>query len=701
MHALAMAFGATVAGCGGGGGGSGSAEQEGVASVATQVPSSTSVAGLSSGDVSSTSSATVSMSGSAATTIESTAPVDTSTVASASTGTDASTQQVDTSGTQVASASTDQTATPQGTVTRDTAAISTGAATTRSGVGMNLNQISYYSPETPTIDLMKKASPWLTQCQGTVGSCATLVSPARAWDTLEETKLDLDENGWVKSLPAASSTTASYRYATSVVMQGDYQQVGKYVVTYDGSGTLVYGGAMSKSVSESTPGRDVINVVRNGALGYLSIQATNPSNYIRNIRVLPPGGVCANDMTVYAASAAACTSAKGAYTTFDKLPTSVVWHPQFLQDLKGSRALRFMDWGQTNTNLVEAWTKRTQPNNYVWSDITGVPYEAMLDLAGHVGADPWINLPAHVNDDYVLQFAKVAHQKLAAGSVLNVEYGNEMWNYAFPSTKWAFAQAQTAFATQLKAGANPYELEANWYAQRLVNVCKIIKGEFGADASRVKCVANTMAANANNTSLVLNCTYAAPTLGKACGKSLDVVAIAPYFGFYLGTTKIAASMSSWYTDGDGGLGKMFQELLGTDSTGSAVIAPLVALGTGAPAGAVAQAQAWMTSTRAAAAAYGLPMYAYEGGQSLTSGGDAKLQALMLTANRDARMGTAYQQMMQEWRASGGQTFMFFTDVKTSGNSGFWGLKENQFDTAAPKWQVANQWRNTACWWAGC
>ena len=54
---------------------------------------------------------------------------------------------------------------------------------------------------------------------------------------------------------------------------------------------------------------------------------------------------------------------------------------------------------------------------------------------------------------------------------------------------------------------------------------------------------------------------------------------------------------------------MFQELSGTDSTGVPVSVPLAALVSGAPLGAVAQASAWMTATKAVLAPYGIPMWA--------------------------------------------------------------------------------------------
>ena len=685
LPTIALAVSAALTGCGGGGGSSEQDSSAVEASVTSTAP------------VASTSSTTATTTTTSTTTSTST---DTSAASTTSTVPDTTTQQAGDSAvstTTVASAGSSDTT----TLAAGSAPSVVSATAARSGVGTNLNQVSYYSPEVPTIDLMKKASPWLTQCTSGSGSCTGFTGTARAWDTLEEAKLDVDANGWIKSLPATSSTASTFRYATSVVMSGNYQQTGKYVVRYDGSGTVTYGGAMSKSASESSSGRDVINVVNNGAAGWLTIQATDPTNYVRNIRIYPPGGVCANNMSVYAASATSCTSATGAYIAFENVPSTVVWHPQFLQDLKGYRSLRFMDWGQTNSTTVTSWTQRTSPTSYTWSGAAGVPVEAMFDLATAVGADPWINIPPYVDDDYVHQFAKLAHSKLAPQATMNLEYGNEMWNYAFPAAKWAYAQAQTLYAKQAAAGVNTWLLGTNWYAQRLVNVCQIVKTEFGADASRVKCVANTQAASPYNTTTTLDCTYAAAALGKSCAKFIDAVAIAPYFGYYVGSTASQPVIANWYSDADGGLSKLFQELTGLDASGNTVAALLAQVGSGAPTGAINQASSWMVGTKAALSSYGLPMLAYEGGEHLVPGSDPKLLTLMTAANRDARMGTAYQQMLQDWRAAGGQTFMFFTDVKTVGTSGMWGLKENQFDAAAPKWKTATQWRTSACWWTGC
>ena len=667
---IALVIGSLVAGCGGGGGSTDALAQSSSTSSSSSSASTTAGVPAAAGD------SAIIQSGSTAT-----GGAEAGAVASSNSNPDAGN----------AAAPADATATPAAAHVADTIAMSS-----HSGLGTNLAQVSYYGSQYPTIDFMKRAGNWLTQCTPSVNKDCK----AAAWDTGEESKLDLDADGWVKSLPAAGAPQ-TYRYATTAVLGGGSQPVGKYIVRYDGQGTLIYGGIGTKVAAESTAGRDVVNVTSGTSFLFLSVTATTPSNYVRNIRVYAPGGACSGDMSTYVTSAAACTS--GSFVAFENFPAGSAWFPKFLADVKGFRTLRFMDWGQTNLTNATAWTDRTPPTYRNWNRNAGVPIEAMFDLAKTVGADPWMNIPPYATDDYIHQFGKLAHQNLGAGQTLNLEYANEMWNYAFPATSWALSQAKAALASSAAKGVDQNSLLRNWYAQRLVQACTIVKGEFGADASRVRCVANTQAANAWDTTQVLSCPYA----GGACAKSIDVVAIAPYFGQYIANTANRSLVSTWYADADGGLTKMFQEIVGTDApNAAAAITPLASIAK-VPGGGLTQVKGWMVTSQAAAAKYGKPLWAYEGGQSLLAPAtdtDATLLNLMIAANRDARMGAAYQTMLQDWVAAGGQTFALFTDIATPSKFGFWGLRESQWDTAAnsPKWRTALQWRDqTPCWWTGC
>jgi hypothetical protein len=628
---------------------------------------------------------------------------DSSAVASATEVTTA--QSTITGGDAVATVITTITPTAVVTPVPPVAPVATPQAATpsRSGIGMNLGMLNTTSPEIPAIDMMKRGGAWYTGCNmATSSTCTAFAGTARSFDTLEESRLDLDAQGWVKSLPANGDANVKYRYVTTTLSSGTVPD-GKYVVRYDGTGTITYSGMAKKIAAESTAGRDVVQLTNSASGGFfLTINATTAGNYLRNIRVYAPGGACANDYTTFAASASACTASTGAYVPFESFPADHPWYPPFIADAKGFRTLRFMDWMHTNSTLVADWASRSLPTDRIWTGDTGVPIESMVDISNAAGADPWMNLPAHATDDYVHQFGKLVHERLATNLHLNLEYSNEPWNYAFAQTKWMKEQGAATWATALSKGANPYTLGYDWYAQRLVQVCSIVKQEFGADASRVRCIANGQAANTAVTSAMLACTYAVPTLGKPCGKLIDAVAVAPYFGGYLGSAAYRPIVKTWYADADGGLNKLFAEINGVDAGGKALAVPLMAA---FAAGSRGMSKGWMTTTKTLADTYGIPMWAYEGGQHLVppmGDTDARFLALIIAANRDARMGAAYDQDIADWKSSGGQMFVYYSHVAVPSKYGIWGIKESLTDVNNPKWKsVAKTRDGSACWWAGC
>ena len=691
VSALAMATGILVSGCGGGSSDSGSTADE--ASATSTTPTSTS---------SSTSTSTTSAStavDSASTTQAAVSSTGPSTVVSGVGGSavsgDPTTAATDPDA-PVTVASSSGSSGSGSTSTTSTPTTSTSTAT-RSGVALNVSGLSYYSPESPTIDIMKRAGAWLTQCS----NCTGLAAGASAWDTKEEAALDLDANGWLKSLPASTDTTHKYRTVSSALSTGGAIPLGQYIVRYDGAGTMTYSGGFTKNTGASTPGRDVITLTST-ANAWMTITATTPSNYLRNIRIYMPGGACANDLTVYAASASACTSATGAYVPFESFPATQIWHPQFLQDIKGFRALRFMDWNLTNSVAATTWADRTPVGARTWTGQTGVPIETEMDLATLIGADAWMNIPPYANDDYATQIGVLAAAHMKGNSKLDLEWGNEPWNYAFTLAGYILNQAKAKWPTQVAQGISPYTLADSWYGERVSQACRAAK----IGSAQIRCVLNAQAASSWSTNQSLACPYSASEVGHTCAKDIDVVAVAPYFGGYIGQAKLRSVVATWYTDADGGLAKLFQEITGQDASGNAITAPLNTIDAGvAPTGALAQAKTWMVATKAVADTYGLPMWAYEGGQHLiapTGDTDQGLLSLFVAANRDARMGAAYDRMMSDWKSSGGQTFTYYTHIGTPSGYGMWGLKETVGDNANPKWASALKNRNALnCSWSGC
>ncbi len=610
-----------------------------------------------------------------------------------------------------------------------------------SGMGMNLPSFDYFSTDFPTIDQFKRAQTWLTSCTDSADGCKDFSDNHSAWDTGEEDKLDLDADGWVKSLPAKGNTEVKFRYATTIMFGGDSgaHPAGTYTVLYDGDGTLEYGGivdwAAQNPIKHVAQGRDEVKLT-NGTDGFtLRIKATSPGNYLRNIRVIPPGGVCSNARRVYVQSAADCVAnGTGDYITLETLSATQIWHPSMLRDLGGVRALRFMDWGRTNSSMLASWADRPLKTDAFWTGPAGVPVSVMINLANTLQADAWINLPPHVDDNYARQLARLAKGSLNAQAKLIIEFGNEPWNWQFPATEWM--RQQSAERWKLSKD-DSYTAMHSWYGMRAVQLCQIVKAEFGAESGRVQCVSNGQAANTWVAQQQVECPYARVDLGgQTCGKYFDAVSLAPYFGGYVSSHRYREEiMSHWLNlPMDQQLDKLFAELYAPDADHPPPLAALTATSPddkdAAVRGALGQSRQWMRNYKAEVAArYNLPLYTYEGGQHLIWGADEsgdtsksdayrdidrrwfadkRWENLYIAANRDMRMKAVYTQMMKDWTESTednrNQLFTPFNYAYWAGGSGAWGLKESVFKSRAesPKWDALVPYRDTVpCWWAGC
>ena len=576
----------------------------------------------------------------------------------------------------------------------------TPVSNTQSGLGMNVTRLSYWSTQWALIDVMKHAS--------ISGGKLWATGNRNAFNTQEYALLDLDPNGWPRSLPDASSSALFRHVTTGVYHDNQRHPGGKFTVLYDGSGTLRYTGAQLIA-AESGPGRQVVQVAENASF-FLHIDATDPQktgDYLRNIRVLVPGGICYGDAAHYAADANACPSG---YTPFEHIANSQHVHPLLLNDLKNFRVLRFMEFLNTIANPIVQWSQRAKPEHASWG-LHGAPLELALEMANTIQAEPWLNIPVQVDDEYIRQYAKLVKAQLAPNLKFYVELGNEIWNSAWPYVQDARIMEQRARATWPSSTASAFELRLNYYGKRTSEMCSIVKQEFAGQEARVHCVMGGQSGSSWVANQSLACPiWAAQRGGQNCASQISALAIAPYFGGYLANERFLPTMAQWANSASTGLNHVFEEMQ-RGLLYQLTYDPALPSWQQAPQqGALAKAADEMRQNKQVAERYGLNLVAYEGGQHFSYAGNmagdraAVNTNLFLAANRDPRMGQMYRDHLADWRNAGGNVYVLFESIGRWGNYGAFPLKEYQTQTteSAVKWKaVQDDMLAHPCWWFAC
>ncbi|MBN1771971.1 MAG: cellulose-binding protein [Deltaproteobacteria bacterium] len=512
-----------------------------------------------------------------------------------------------------------------------------------SPLGTNLNGISDWSTEWPFVDAFKVSRAWISGEDG------------GAWD--DGRALDLDEHGWLRSLlPGQVARTLMFWD------DGAVAPAGRCVVLYDGTGTMEYWSGARRDAGASSPGRDVLDFDPTaGGIG-INVTAVDPSDPLRNIRVLMPGGACSDDPHRWCADDGGC--AAGTCVPFeDRYPTEP-FHPTFLERTRTYRVIRFMDWMATNNSPIREWSERAEPDDARWSLEAGVPVETMVDLCNRLQADPWFTIPHQASDDFVRRFATVVRDRLAPGLRAWVEYSNEVWNGIFDQAGWARDRGRAA-----GLGPSDYEAQLQFYSRRAVQVFALWEEVFGGTDRLVRVMAS-QAANSWVSEQVLS-------FEGADGPS-DVLAIAPYFGGYLG---------------------------GPDERARVAAMTVEALAAELAATALPDAVSWMASQADVASTFGVELVAYEGGQHLAghSGveNDDTINALFDAVNRDPRMGELYGDYLDAWRSAGGRYFAHFVNCAGWSKWGRWGALEylTQPRAESPKFDALQSFLETnPRWW---
>jgi len=285
-------------------------------------------------------------------------------------------------------------------------------------IGTNLSGMSDWTTEMPFVNLMRHCRSWGTQNATWVGSGQNV------WDTQVIQAIPRDAEGYPMQVPFFQPGLETGQRVYTVWANTEAWPAGTYTLLYDGEGELdLWGDAdiISRQpgviLATVTPGID--NIIQ------LRIDSSNPQNHVRNIRFLMPGTA----------------------NTYEENPYYQPW----LDKLAPFKALRFMDWGQTNSwgyndawesynedsdSIRQPWSARSRTTDYTWTQNKGVPYEVMVDLCNRLQKDMWICVPHNASNEYILEMATLVRDQLDPSLTVYVEYSNELWNWIFGQAQW-------------------------------------------------------------------------------------------------------------------------------------------------------------------------------------------------------------------------------------------------------------------------
>ncbi|GJM64347.1 fibronectin type III domain-containing protein [Persicobacter diffluens] len=277
-------------------------------------------------------------------------------------------------------------------------------------MGINVHGVNDYE-DVMFKNVLKQARPWRTS--NSIGG---------GDNTFEGDKMAVDQDGYPLEVPLVGLQAKGVH--TVLLTTKEFHE-GKYIVLWDGQGTLDFSGSKVKNEQLVAANRMEVTIEMDGTTApvFMHIKSSQKGNHVRNIRVLAPG-----------------TESSYQQQPFDEL---------FLQELAPFPVLRLMDMGTTNFNNIENWSDRIGENYYSYSTSNGfdgrhdghfTPYEVMAQLANITDKDIWVCVPHKVGLDrnYLRNMAQVFKDHLNSHLKVYVEYSNETWNGQFTQNGWIY-----------------------------------------------------------------------------------------------------------------------------------------------------------------------------------------------------------------------------------------------------------------------
>lgn len=360
-----------------------------------------------------------------------------------------------------------------------------GLPTQRMSIGMNLSEVNYYNPSIPFTDAIKCSSEMITSPHGTWD-----------WDSGKIALIPRDSNGWPLQIPY---NVDGVQQDVKFLVNSFY--AGKYVILYDGDGDITVGGISSQVID----GKVHITLPGDKRNIWVNITRSTQGNHIRNMRIIPVAYL-GNEQSM---------------PTFRK---------DYVNGLKPMKALRFMDFHNTNGSSESLWKNRNTKTTYTQGNDKGVAWEYIIELSNLLDKDPWICIPHRASDDYITQLATLLKNTLEPERKIYLEFSNELWNWAFSQSNYILNNApghpNSYVSSDLLAlcapGSNHPEKDAYMMARMFRIFATVFKEEM---STRVVRIATGQHAWADNSRRILHYLFVTNKIGA------DALSVAGYFSF--------------------------------------------------------------------------------------------------------------------------------------------------------------------------
>lgn len=510
-------------------------------------------------------------------------------------------------------------------------------------LSIGLSGISDWNTSLPFLNVMKSSRPWIGHAEGQWG--------AYQFDRLENLG-HVDSNGYPTTLPEDCTSVESLLLTD--LPEAMTQAAGRYVLTWEGTSSLRVGGRAQNSTNPSSnriefdfsPGPGMVTV---------SIQNTGAALDVRNVVVVKEDNE-------------------------ELLSSGSIFNPNWIDDIKNFRLIRFMDWQNTNWSLTETLSDLISPEFTSWS-VRSVPIEIMVRLANYIGADPWFCIPHKADRALVEHLANYVKVNLDEKLIARFEYSNETWNFMFSGPTGQTTWLQDQGNIELPGVGNA------WMQMAGVNAAKnmdIVSSVYGSQTNFKRVMSVHTEWEGLEEGFMEATEYVAKYPETRAPKlSFDEYAVTGYFDGGISSEEMIPTLRDWISAGTF-VQNAYAQIIDDNGPVSGEHRTIDLL-----------KRKW-TYHKGVTDRENLSLVMYEGGTHTVVHPSVDNDESLLTAfaefNYTSQMADLYQAAFDAWYAITGHGYNIFVETTGPGKHGYWGGKRYTGDSN-PRWSKYVEWNN--------